>query len=137
MAEPTEYAGHEARLIIDGLEYRFQRLRVRVHGETGDVTSSGDSSKRRKGTIKDAEVTVTKASFDPSANPFALVTPILLHSFHNITIEPGGQVGDNDQYVLNDMLVDDVDHEFDANMMQPVTFHAVCGGGEEITMPGE
>jgi len=129
MAIPLEYVGIDIAVRIDGAVYNVQHCRVRIHGDMGDLTSSEDLSKRRKLTVPDAEVTLTKASFNPSQNPFIMPIDMNLGSQHTVQIYPGGIGGVTDPYTFSGLAVDDIDHDGDANALQPITVHLVQADG--------
>ncbi len=127
-----DYVGLDIAIRIDGLAYRAQRVRVHLHGEAGDLTSGEDLSKRRKGTVPDFEVTITKASFDDSANQNIFAAPRgykLFDTIDNLAIFPGG-VDEDPQFTFTDAMIDDFDMDTDANMLSPLSFHCVCSNGE-------
>lgn len=144
MAIPTEYSGKllAIRLSMANVGaafYRSQRTRVHIHGDTGDVTSGEDFSKRRLGTVPDWEVTYTKASFDNgtaqgvSMNPFN--APLNFELFTYIQrqqIYPGG-IDEAIAHTFDEGLIDDFETDQDANMLSPFSLHVVCANGEDPT----
>ena len=126
---PTELSGLLLAIRLGTTQYKAQRTRIHVHGDTGDVTSGEDGSKKRIGTVPDWEVTITKASFDPLNNPWD--PPLNLFLFYYITqmtIFPGGVAfGEYFQFVNG--IIDDLELDQDANMLQPFTFHVMSGAG--------
>ncbi len=141
MAIPTEYSGllFAIRLSTDNASnvfYRSQRTRLHVHGDTGDVTSGEDFSKRRIGTVPDWEITFTKASFDNGSvdgvamNPFSAPLSFTLFTYINrIQLYPGG-VDAGVVSTFDEGLIDDFELDQDANMLQPFSMHVVCANGE-------
>jgi hypothetical protein len=132
----TEYSGLELAVRINGVQYRCQRVRTHRHGETGDVTSGEDSSKRRIGTVPDWEVTLTKASFDPDNNLYsdnpATWDFRLFDVVDVLDIYPGGvAAGIFDTFTGG--IIDDLDMDMDANMLEPFTCHIVCADGTDTT----
>lgn len=126
MAQP-EFVGIDMAITLNGVNYLAQRVRVRVHGELGDLTSGGDLSKRRKGTVPDFEVTITKASFsnDANQNPFSAPLSLALFDDVDIVVIPGLGIS----WVFTNAIVDEFDQDTDANMLSPLSLHAVCADG--------
>ncbi len=141
MAIPTEYSGllFAIRLTVTNASnvfYRSQRTRLHIHGDTGDVTSGEDFSKRRIGTVPDWEITFTKASFDngdvdgSSMNPFNAPLNFVLFTYINrIQLYPGGV--QTPPATFDEGLIDDFELDQDANMLQPFSMHVVCANGED------
>lgn len=143
MAIPTEYPGlvFAIRLAPAGsttaVFYRSQRTRLHIHGDTGDVTSGEDLSKRRIGTVPDWEITFTKASFDDGSvdgigmNPFSTPLNFVLFTYiGEIALFPGG-VDVATASTFADGLIDDFELDQDANMLQPFSMHVVAASGED------
>jgi hypothetical protein len=128
----TEYVGLDIIVQINGSSYRVQECRVRIHGDLGDLTSSEDQSKRRKATVPDAEVTLTKASFDPDNNPFTSPVEMTYGSQVSVVVYPGG-LGGTEPYSFPGMVVDDSDWNANANALQPITCHLMQGDGGDPT----
>ncbi len=129
----SEYVGIDVAVDVNGSPYRVQEVRVRIHGDLGDLTSGEDLSKRRKLTVPDAEVTLTKASFDPDQNPFATPTSMTLGAECTVVVYPGGRNGDIDPYSFTGMTVDESDYSVNANALQPITCHLMQSDGGDPT----
>lgn len=134
MAAPKEYSGLLLGILVQpgNATYKAQRTRVHIHGDTGDVTSGLDTSKRRIGTVPDFEVTITKASFDPTSNPFAAPFNWVLFTFvPAIGIYPNfiNVLNVNAGHQFTYSLIDDIELDQDANMLQPLSLHLMCADG--------
>jgi hypothetical protein len=132
-ANVIEYAGLALAIRISlssgGPVYRAQRTRLHIHGDLGDTTSGEDGSKKRIGTVQDWELTITKASFDEGNNPFdAPFNFLLFGSVPYITIYPGG-VTTAPVSILTGGMLDDIELDQDANMLQPLSLHFICANG--------
>jgi hypothetical protein len=126
--------------------YNSQRTRIHIHGETGDVTSGEDFSKKRIGTVPDFEFTCTKASFDPNNNPFRIASipiglpaggmklfsfiPAISFYIGGINIPPAGPEA---PFVFLNSIVDDLELDQDANMLSPFSFTGRCASGQATT----
>ncbi len=127
----SEYVGIDVAVDVNGSPYRVQEVRARIHGEMGDLTSGEDFSKRRKLTVPDAEVTLTKASFDPDQNPFSSPFDMTLGADVAVIIYPGGRNGDLEPFFFDGLVIDESDYSVNANALQPVTCHLVQGSGND------
>jgi len=136
MALPTEFSGLllAIRFVTasgNGIIYKAQRTRVHIHGDTGDVTSGEDLTKKRIGTVPDFEVTITKASYDPANNPFTGMMNFRLFMYIVTTsIFPGG-VGTGHSFSFYNAILDDFELDQDANMLEPLSLHMVSGDGSQ------
>lgn len=133
MPVPQEYSGLLNAAVLGNNFYRVQRTRLHIHGDAGDVTSSGDRSKARIGTVPDYEVTLTQTSFNPGFNPFNVPFAFGLFSYTSVAIYPGG-VAQGILFLDPNGMIDDFELDADANMLNPLMMHIVAAGGGNPTI---
>src|SRR5262245_25104469 len=123
-------AGSHARIRIDNtITYVASQYEIDDTCESGDTTNfegtmlpGGEAIfKERVATTAMARITVTKATYDPTDNPFA--APLNLTRGRTITLEIFPEKADmTTSHNFPEIVLTSVRHTGDVNGLQPVTF---------------
>ncbi len=130
--------GNDAKIDINGTPYngKFFRIRSRkprqdwsnFEGAAGNpaIASFAPGYSSFGGGNRVAEVEIREATFDGETNLFEGPTAVAKQSYCTVKIYPNGR--DNDYHEFNSLYVEDISHEAEAGLSQPMSFMGVADG---------
>jgi hypothetical protein len=123
----TEVQGFHAKLQVDGVNYNFQKARVRhTVSEASTTHSEGLGFGESKDCIERLEIEFTQASYDPNNNPFTQPIPIVPRSIHTIVLSFDELI--HGTYVMPHAQIFDLSGDIDTENLSPITFTAKSQG---------
>jgi hypothetical protein len=107
---------------------KVTRANIADHADTGDVTNS-EQVPDANGVIKrkiipvrgSCRLTLNDASYDPAENPYGQPVNLVAGATVKVEVFPDG-LDDPNPWLFPTCVVADQTHDFDVNMLQPLSF---------------